>query len=145
MRHSRSVPRRGRRNLLVPPPPRQGNNRATATMLHAWLCVKTPFLNFSISPLHTAWYNTDRVVRWVHRSTSGKGTAESWDLTVLVALAKRLAFLACGSQTEREKCKKSQTIIRRENERIVKEKEKEKKRHKYRRVNFTTNYSQCFL
>jgi hypothetical protein len=28
-------------------------------------------------------------------------------------------------QTEREKCKKSQTIIRRENERIVKEKEKE--------------------
>ena len=66
-------------------------------------------------------------------------------MTVLVALAKRLAFLACGSQTEREKCKKSQTIIRRENERIVKEKEKEEKRHKYRRVNLQPTTHNAFF
>lgn len=60
---------------IVPPPPMQGNNSATATIAHACWWVNTPLRSLSISPLHTAWYTNERVFRWVQRSTSGAGSA----------------------------------------------------------------------
>jgi len=50
-----------------------------------------------------------------------------------------------GAKQNERNVKKAKRLIRRENERIVKEKEKEEKRHKYRRVNLQPTTHNAFF